>query len=112
MNFELSSLILPLAVGLGLGLFYFGGLWLTVRHIAQSRHPGALVAMSFLVRTAITSGGFGMVMQGQWERVAACMLTFLVVRFAMIHIIRSETAPPFCAAASQFSTESRPVDQL
>lgn len=80
-----SALSLSLAVlaGLALGLFYFGGLWLTVRRLTSSKRPGVLMLGSFAVRLSLTLCGFYLVMDGSWERILACMAGFLVTRFVM-----------------------------
>jgi hypothetical protein len=39
-------------LGAGLGLAYFGGLWLTVRHLAQGRQAAGLVHLSRGLRLA------------------------------------------------------------
>lgn len=46
-------IVLSLAAGLGLGLVYFGGLWLTVRGVATTRRPVLLFAASFIVLSLI-----------------------------------------------------------
>ena len=77
---EALWLVVALVVGGGLGVFYFGGLWLTVKRLATSRSPGLLFFGSFVVRTAATLGGFYLVMGGRWERLAVCLAWFLVAR--------------------------------
>ena len=50
MSINIYSL-LYLLIGLGLGLFYFGGLWLTIKNMNQSRSPIVLTLGSFVLRT-------------------------------------------------------------
>ncbi|MDD2316955.1 MAG: ATP synthase subunit I [Desulfobacterales bacterium] len=45
--------------GLALGVFYFGGLWITVQKMAVSKNPKALMASSWLLR-------IGVVLPGMW----------------------------------------------
>jgi len=73
---------LPLVFGAGivLGLFYFGGLWLTVRRIPSTRRPGLLSFASFVVRTAAAMLDFYVVMGGRWERLLIALAGFLVFR--------------------------------
>lgn len=40
--------------GLGLGIFYFGGLWFTVRKTPTSRNPHKLVLLSAVLRLGTT----------------------------------------------------------
>jgi len=54
MSFSIYSL-LYLFVGLGLGLLYFTGLWLTVKNMQKSRSPVALTLGSFFLRTAVVT---------------------------------------------------------
>ena len=91
------SLIFNLAIaasaGLALGLFYFGGLWFTVRRVADSTRPGILMFCSFVGRLLLTLCGFYLVMDERWERLMACLCGFLVTRIMLTRIVRqSETA--------------------
>jgi F1F0 ATPase subunit 2 len=73
---------IPLCFGAGLaiGLFYFGGLWLTVSRLSTSRHPALLFAGSFIIRTLAAVGAIGLLSGGQWLLVAVCMLGFIIMR--------------------------------
>jgi F1F0 ATPase subunit 2 len=85
-----------LLAGAGLGLFYFGGLWLTVDQLLRASlradahsvtkisHPGALFFLSFIVRTAITLLGFYLVMGSRWERAAPLVIGFLLARLITV----------------------------
>ncbi len=53
MNPELASIALAVVLGLCIGLFYFGGLWLTVRRLPQSPRPHRLWALSYVLRLAV-----------------------------------------------------------
>ena len=66
--------------GMGLALLYFRMLWETVRRFASSRHPLALVLGSFLFRMLTLLTGFYLVMGGQWSKLAAVLLGFMVMR--------------------------------
>ncbi len=81
-------LVLAFAAGLGLGLFFFGGLWLTLRRLPTSRYPVPLLLVSFVGRTAVAVVGFYFVMGGRWERALACLAGFLVVRFVLTSHLR------------------------
>jgi F1F0 ATPase subunit 2 len=73
-------LVLALVVGAGLGLFYFGGLWLTIRSLPHSRSPALTTLLSFLLRTIAVLPVFYFVMDGRVERLAAAMLGFILAR--------------------------------
>jgi F1F0 ATPase subunit 2 len=66
--------------GLVTGGLYFGGLWLTVRHVVHARRPALMLWTSFLVRASIALAAFYVVMGGNWLRLAACMAGFLIMR--------------------------------
>jgi len=83
-------LMLAAVAGMGLGLFYFGGLWLTVQRLPACRRPGSLVLASFLARTAVILVGFYLVMDGRWEPVLACLLGFIMVRLFLVSRLQPE----------------------
>jgi F1F0 ATPase subunit 2 len=78
--------VICLAVGTGLGIFYFGGLWLTVKMLPASRCPGLLALAGFVVRTAVVLGAFYLVMGGRWERLFASVLGFFIVRTVSVRL--------------------------
>lgn len=66
--------------GMALGLFYFEGLWLTVRRLSSHPRPSLLMFESLVVRLAVALTGFYLVMDGSWERLAACLAGFFIMR--------------------------------
>jgi F1F0 ATPase subunit 2 len=62
---DVALVVAGLFAGVLLGTVFFGGLWLTTRHINRSRRVASLVLGSFVGRSAIALAGF-----------------FLVIRFA------------------------------
>jgi len=89
-------LLLALVAGLGLGLIFFGGLWLTVRQLADTRHPWLLFAMSFVVRLALVVAGMYLVMDNSWQRMLACLAGFIIMRQAMLSRLRPGRLPKVC----------------
>jgi F1F0 ATPase subunit 2 len=77
---EFFPVLLALIAGIGLGLFYFGGLWLTVRRIPKSRNTVVLTLGSFFGRIAFVIASFYLVMGSHWERLIACLITFIWMR--------------------------------
>lgn len=73
------------AVGAVLGLVFFGGLWLTVAGLATARHPARRLLVSLLVRIAIVTAGFVMLlMQSGWLHGLCALAGFVVARSAVI----------------------------
>jgi len=88
MTFYTVQLVAVFLTGAALGLFYFGGLWLTIRRIPNVQQPGMLLLVSYVVRIAVVMLAFFFVMAGEWERIIACLAGFLVMRTCMIHRIQ------------------------
>lgn len=90
---KILPLILALISGVGLGLFYFGVLWLTVRQLAKTRHPVLLTWSSFCWRISTIALGFYLVMGSHADRLFVCLLSFLWMRNVLIrslqpHLVR------------------------
>ena len=85
-----EPLILMLAwlAGAGLGAIFFGGLWWTVRKGASSPNPALWFLGSMLLRMGIVVAGFYYVSGGQWKRLAACLLGFIIARFGVMWLTR------------------------
>lgn len=58
------DIIIALTGGIALGLFFYGGLWWTVRRLPTSKQPALLTMASFIVRTSVTILGFYIIMNG------------------------------------------------
>jgi F1F0 ATPase subunit 2 len=90
------SLAIAFVAGGALGVFYFGGLWLTVQRLPRSSNPHLLALASFIARIAVLLTGVWFVMDGRWERAAACLAGLLVARTALVVWLRPHRrlAPP------------------
>jgi F1F0 ATPase subunit 2 len=80
--------------GAGLGAFFFGGLWWTVRRLADARRPALLVLGSFVLRTGVALGGFYLVATaGRWERILAYLLGFVTARLVVTRLTEASSLP-------------------
>ncbi len=87
MNINIYSL-LYLLIGLGLGLFYFGGLWLTIKNMNQARSPIVLTLGSFIIRTgAVFLVLIYVARQGEWENILILLAGFIVSRIFLSRMI-------------------------
>lgn len=77
-----NSLILTLsgAAGVLLGVIFFGGLWWTIRRGMTSPRPAAWFVGSLVLRMSVVMVGIYLVGVGDWRRMVACLLGFIVVR--------------------------------
>ncbi len=80
------------AAGLGLGAFFYGGLWWTVRRLPQSRHPALLMLASFALRAAVTVLALAGLMAGDWRRLAVTVSGLVLMRWVMVRRYRREHA--------------------
>jgi F1F0 ATPase subunit 2 len=71
------------ATGLGLGLLFFAGLWLTVNRIPLTRHPIFLILASLLLRFAPALAGLLLVLHGYWPNALAYLAGISAARFAV-----------------------------
>ena len=80
---ETLGLVLSLASGILLGVFFFGGLWWTVRHGLSSRNPGLWFIGSMLLRISAVTAGFYFLLglPGEnWQILLAGLLGFVITR--------------------------------
>lgn len=82
------TLALALTAGAILGALFFGGLWWTVRALPAAPRPGLLMLGSLLLRAGATVAGFYLVAGGRWQRLAACLLGFLIARALVLRMAR------------------------
>ena len=86
---EPLPLLLASTVGLLLGAIFFGGLWWTVRKGLSSRQPALWFLGSMLLRMGIALAGLYFVGRGDWRRLIACLLGFVIARFVVTWLTRT-----------------------
>ena len=86
---EAFGLVLALTAGLALGAIFFGGLWWTVRKGVSSKHLAFWFLGSLLLRMSLVLVGFFFVGRGNWQRLVACLLGYIIARFCMMRLTRT-----------------------
>lgn len=96
MNEDPIYLVTTFAAGLVLGAVYLTALWLVVQRLSRSQHPGLWLLGSAVVRIGLLLAAWYGVSGGQWQGVLACLLGFILVRFAATRLVRTglERATP------------------
>ncbi len=72
------------AAGLGLGAFFYGGLWWTVQRLPVIRHPAGWMLASFVLRSGVTMVGLYLLIAGDWRRLALAAGGMLAVRVFLV----------------------------
>lgn len=82
---QTTQMILAALAGAIASLLYFGGLWLTVKRLADASNPAAVYIGSFLARASLlTCGALAMLqLEPGWQEGLAAFVGFWGVRCAM-----------------------------
>jgi F1F0 ATPase subunit 2 len=87
------TLIAAFVAGLALGAFYFIALWQTVQRVPSTASPARLMLGSFILRMAVVMAGFYLIINGgHWERLAAAMLGFIIIRKILTYRLGPQNA--------------------
>jgi len=87
MSLSIYSL-LYFIIGLGLGLFYFGGLWLTIKNMNQARSPIVLTLGSYILRiAAVFFVLIYIARQGDWGNILILLVGFIIARIFLSRTI-------------------------
>lgn len=76
--------IFTFSFGIGLGVFFFGGLWLTINRLHSSEWPIFLTLGSFLFRSAVCIMGFYLVVGTGLEGLAFALAGFLLTKIVLV----------------------------
>jgi F1F0 ATPase subunit 2 len=90
---ETLTLVLACVAGGLIGAMFFGGLWWTVQKGLSSPRPARLFLGSLLLRTSIALAGVYVVARGDWQRLLACLVGFVVARFIVMRLTRTPDKP-------------------
>ena len=74
-----------LLIGVALGLFYFGGLWLTLRYGLRAGTPRVILMLSGSVRLIVLALGFAALSLEGIGALLFGLLGFLLARTAMLY---------------------------
>lgn len=78
--------ILIFGAGFGIGVFFFGGLWLTVNRLTEATHPGALFLVSFYVRILVSMAGIYLLTGQHVENALISLAGFLAARIVIVRL--------------------------
>ncbi len=82
---EFFILILSLASGIGLGIFYFGGLWLTLKRLPCAQQPVLLTLGSFFGRNAASLFAFYLIVRvSHLEGLMLSLAGFIFIKFMLV----------------------------
>jgi len=70
-------------VGFLLGVFFFGGLWWTVRASIFTRWPSCWFLVGLFLRCSIALVVFYFIGQGGWQKLVTCIVGFVLARFVV-----------------------------
>lgn len=85
---EFMALVFFLLAGVLLGLFFFAGLWWTVRKIESSKHVGLLFLSSLLLRTSVAITGFYFILGDNWLHLLTGLIGFIIARIIVTWLTR------------------------
>jgi len=90
---ELLEWLAAASFGGFLAVFYFGGLWWTVRQMPTARHPVAMYFGSLVSRLSVALAVLGVVaVSCPWHTLVACLLGFMIARLALIQLLGNDDA--------------------
>lgn len=87
------NLVSALVAGILLGAIFFGGLWWTVRQGLSSKRVALWFLGSLLLRTGIVLLGFYFILGGNWKRLLAGLLGFVIARLIVMRMTRVAEQP-------------------
>ncbi len=86
---SILSIVARIVAGIGLGVFFYGGLWYTVRQVTVSRHPALIMLASFWLRSAVVVAGFLLLIDRRWDYALTCLASFTAGRLVVARVLPS-----------------------
>jgi F1F0 ATPase subunit 2 len=86
-----QALLVGLLSGALLGGLYLGALWFSVRRVCRGAPPASWLLGSAALRLTLLLAGFALLLGGGWERLAAGLAGFLLVRVPVVAWISAAT---------------------
>jgi F1F0 ATPase subunit 2 len=89
MTLDAAGVALAGGAGVVIGLFYFSGLWWTVKKLRFRKKPALWMFGSLLVRLAVVLPAFYLAAGGDWMRCLACLAGFIAARMVLVRRIQT-----------------------
>ncbi|MBW2707878.1 MAG: ATP synthase subunit I [Deltaproteobacteria bacterium] len=87
MTVDVTLWALAFLWGAALGLFYFGGLWLTLKTMVRERQPKRRLLISYAVRLTGALAGFWLVVRKDPVAFLFTLLAFFLIRIILTRIL-------------------------
>jgi F1F0 ATPase subunit 2 len=91
------TLVLAGLAGGVIGLFFFGGLWWTVRKGVSAQQPALWFFGSMVLRMCVALTGFYIVSNSHLDRMMFCLLGFFLARIIVMRLTRVAEKPAYPA---------------
>ena len=85
---EILLLLVALLEGALLGLFFFAGLWWTVRKLESTKQVALLFLGSMFLRTSVVVLGFYFMLGDNWQGLLVGLLGFIIARIFVTRLTR------------------------
>lgn len=86
---DIVYMILAFIAGLAFGVFFFGGLWFTVKKAFLTKTPAIWFFSSFFLRIGLVTIGFYFIVQEGWKPLIICVFGFMIARIWVTHFTKS-----------------------
>ncbi len=86
---DILVMIFAFVAGMALGVFFFGGLWFTVKKAVSAKIPAIWFFISFFFRVSIVIIGFYYISEVGWQGLIICLSGFIIARFLVTHLTKS-----------------------
>ena len=90
------SIVLCLLAGLALGVFFYGGLWLSVSWLPRSSSPALLTLGSFWIRSLVVLACFLFLAKQRWSYAVIALATFALGRVVISKLLPERRPTPRC----------------
>jgi F1F0 ATPase subunit 2 len=87
---DVSRLLLAVIFGAAMGVFYYGGLWLTVQRLSRVKNPTFWSSLSLLTRVCVILGLCYFFLDLPQAAVLAAFVGFLVARTLLMGAVHKE----------------------
>lgn len=87
------NILTSVLAGIGIGVFFYAGLWFTIQRLITTRHPVLLTVASFGGRTIVTLGAFLFIAESGWKNALGALAGFGVGRVLAAGLSRKGGQP-------------------